>query len=246
MIRVRFVVVGSGVAGVTNSLGPERDPPSLPAWVPVPCRTRLPSEGPLLSWCATANPIWWWVPAGAVGESVGHLRIDRIRNRGVVARRQPLIKTPRFAGVTRTASGCPPALARACQRPHRPRGGTIHKKLLAPRRCHLYTVRRAGRARKPREMQAANCSIHPRMPWCYAPFLYWARGAGAACLLVALLAGVPPPNGRCARPMSRTLQAELSRAPRVRSARAHPGGGCPGRARPKAARRLRNPRLTCW
>ena len=71
----------------------------------------------------------------AVGESVGHLRIDRITETEVwLHDGNALIKTPRFAGVTRTATGCTPAAADRGATPAASAavGGTIHKKLLVP------------------------------------------------------------------------------------------------------------------
>lgn len=70
-----------------------------------------------------------------VGDSVGHLRIDRITETEVwLHDGNALIKTPRFTGITRTAIGCAsaPGAPVAAESASAAGGGTIHKKLLAP------------------------------------------------------------------------------------------------------------------
>jgi len=138
MIRVRFVVValalGYGVATVSAQERDPTKPPSLGVGASSVSNT-LPSEG-LTVMVRDGKPhlvvgTRWY----AVGESVGHLRIDRITETEVwLHDGNALIKTPRFAGVTRTASGCPPGAGAqgSSEAASAARGGTIHKKLLAP------------------------------------------------------------------------------------------------------------------
>lgn len=133
LLQCGFAALGTCVAAQAQEL---RDPTQLPRLGPAAMPSAMTASEGLTVMVRNGKPhlvvgTRWY----GVGESVGHLRIDRITETEVwLHDGNAVIKTPRFAGITRSASACASAAA--------PQGGasaagaasdgTIQKKLLTP------------------------------------------------------------------------------------------------------------------